>query len=86
MGCWHGMCMKCHGVKKLVVGALLLLNAFVWPKWLGIDGWVSFVALLMIIGGVLKLVKPTCPHCSGMMDMSASAKKMPAKMSGKKKK
>ena len=63
MECHHGMCGKCHGVKKLVVGALLLLNAFVWPQWLGVDGWVSFVAVLMVVGGFLMLVKPTCGHC-----------------------
>lgn len=86
MNCMHGTCMKCHGIKKLVVGALLLLNAFVWPKWLGVDGWVSFVALLMLIGGVLMLVKPTCPHCSSMPNMSSMDKMAGKKMPGKKRK
>ena len=68
MECHHGMCPKCHGVQKLVVGVLLLLNAFVWPMWLGLDGWVKFVAVLMVLGGVLKLVMPArCPHCKGEM-------------------
>jgi len=51
---------------KIVVGALLLLNGFVWPLWMGIDGWVKWLAVLMVLGGVLKLVMPTCPHCAAM--------------------
>jgi hypothetical protein len=59
------MCKKCSGVSKLVVGALLLMNAFVWPRWLGIDGWVSFVAVLFVIGGFVKLVVPNkCVACN----------------------
>ena len=63
MECHHGVCGKCHGLKKAVIGALLLLNALVWPQWLGVDGWVKWVAVLMVLGGVLMLVKPTCGHC-----------------------
>jgi len=60
-----GMCNKCHAICKLVTGALLLLNAFVWPKWLGVDGWTSFVAVLMILLGLVKLFVPNkCPHCA----------------------
>ena len=59
-----GMCHKCCGIKKLVTGALLLLNAFVWPMWLGIVGWVSFVAVLMVLGGAVKAWVPNkCPTC-----------------------
>ncbi|PIN74177.1 hypothetical protein COV20_01005 [Candidatus Woesearchaeota archaeon CG10_big_fil_rev_8_21_14_0_10_45_16] len=65
---------------KLITGALLLLNAFVWPLWLGVDGWVSFVAALMVLGGLVKLFVPNgCPHCRAM----SSGSMMPA--SGKKK-
>jgi len=58
-----GVCGKCHGVMKIVFGALLLVNAFLWPKWLGIDGWIAFVAALMVIFGLIKLLKPACGHC-----------------------
>jgi len=51
------------GLKKIVIGALLLLNAFVWPKWLGIDGWIQFFAVLLVLCGVVKLFHPVCPHC-----------------------
>ena len=75
----NGMCHKCGGVMKLVTGALLLVNAYVWPRWLGVDGWVAFVAVLMVLGGFLKLVMPnTCPHCHAMQcggDMPAPKKK-----------
>jgi len=56
--------MRCHGVKKLTFGLLLLLNGFVWPKWLGVDGWVAWLAVLLVLAGVLKLVKPMCGHCA----------------------
>ena len=42
------MCKRCHGVYKIVFGALLLLNAFVWPLWMGIDGWIKWLAVLMV--------------------------------------
>ena len=75
----NGMCHKCCGVMKLVTGALLLVNAYVWPRWLGVDGWVAFVAVLMVLGGFLKLVLPNkCPHCNAMQcggEMSAPKKK-----------
>ncbi len=51
---------KCIGMMKIVVGVLILLNAFVWPRWLGIDGWISFFAVLMILCGIVKLLHPSC--------------------------
>ncbi len=59
MTCYHGVCGKCHGVKVLVIGVLVLANAL-WP----FAGWAVFVGALLTLGGVLKLVKPTCGHCS----------------------
>ncbi len=56
------MC-KCKGVMKIVWGALLLLNAFLWPKWLGVDGWVAWIAVLMIVVGAVKLLVPPCQCC-----------------------
>ncbi|MBI2145470.1 hypothetical protein HYU18_04070 [Candidatus Woesearchaeota archaeon] len=49
--------------KHVIVGALLLLNAYVWPQWLGLDGWVKFAAVLLIVGGIVKYLVPYCPHC-----------------------
>lgn len=62
MDCCNGVCSKCYGLKKVVWGALLLLNVWVWPKWLGVDGWVSWIAVLLVIAGVLKVIKPSCGH------------------------
>ena len=74
------MCQKCHGISKLVVGALLLINAWLWPRWLGVDGWVSFVALLMVVGGFLKLVVPNkCASCHAMMGDKMMADKQAKK-------
>ncbi|MAG73272.1 hypothetical protein CL620_03090 [archaeon] len=77
------MCHRCCATSKLVLGALLLLNAFVWPQWLGLDGpksWISFIAVLMVIGGFLKLVVPNkCPGCAAKCGTSMPAKKMAPK-------
>jgi len=76
MGCCsHGMCGRCAGIWKLVTALLLLLNAYIWPQWMGIDGWVKWVAVLMVLGAVLKLVKPVCPHCAGMYEEPAKKKR-----------
>ncbi len=70
------MCKKCHGVYKLVFGALLLLNAYAWPRWMGVDGWVKWVAILMVVGGLVKLFVPNkCPHCHGMEVCAEPVKK-----------
>ncbi len=69
----HGMCGRCHGIYKVVFGALLLLNAFVWPGWLGIDGWVSWLAVLMVVGGLVKLLVPNkCPSCAALCAVPAA--------------
>ena len=47
------------GVKRLAWGLLLLLNAFVWPKWSGIDGWVAWVAVLLVLAGLRRILFPT---------------------------
>ena len=71
------MCKKCGGVYKIVFGALLLLNAFVWPLWMGIDGWIKWLAVLMVLGGALKLIVPNkCPGCASACgaDMKPASK------------
>ena len=69
------MCKKCHGVKKLVAGALILINAFLWPQWTGIDGWAAFIGVLFVLGGFLMLVVPTGKCC--MEACSMESKTMP---------
>ncbi|MBU0470864.1 MAG: hypothetical protein KKA62_02870 [Nanoarchaeota archaeon] len=53
-----------HGVKKIIIGVLLLLNVFVWPKWVGLDGWMAFIAVLIILCGLLKVLMPLCGYCT----------------------
>ncbi len=54
------MC-HCKGIVKIVVGLLLLLNAFIWPQWVDLTGWISFGAILLVIGGIALLFKGG--HC-----------------------
>lgn len=76
-------CGKCKGATKLVIGALLLLNAFVWPQWTDLTGWIAWVGVLMAVGGFLMLVVPNkCSRCNAMCSMP----KEPAKRSSSRKK
>ena len=59
MMCHHGMCGKCHAGKLLVLGVLVILNSM----WSFLD-WGLFIGALLVLGGLLKLVKPMCPHCA----------------------
>lgn len=58
------MC-HCKDIVKIVVGLLLLLNAFIWPQWVDLTGWISFVAILVVIWGIVLLFKPewNCNEC-----------------------
>ena len=56
--CMGGMCSKCHGSMKLVAGLLIWANAYFTYA----DPW-AFLGGLMVVGGLLKLAKPGCPHC-----------------------
>ena len=69
-------CKRCCGICSLVVGALVLANAFLWPKWVGVDGWVTFFGLLLVLSGFIKLVVPDkCPGCNAMAcDMKPAGK------------
>ncbi|MBS3168698.1 hypothetical protein J4216_06225 [Candidatus Woesearchaeota archaeon] len=65
----NNMCHKCCGVCSLIVGILILINMYLWPRWLGVDGWVTFFGVLAILGGLIKLLIPNkCPDCNVMMD------------------
>lgn len=66
-GCGSGMCSKCHGAKKIVLGAL----ALAWALWMPSLDWRLVLGGLLVVAGVLKLVKPSCGHC----DMPEKKKK-----------
>jgi hypothetical protein len=70
----QGYCYKCKGMIKSLIGVLLILNAFVWPRWNGIDGWFAFLGLLLILGGVWKSFLPGCT-CHKTCTPEAPAKK-----------
>lgn len=58
--CSDGMCVRCHGVKKLVLGVLVL----VWALWWSSLDWRLVLGGLLVVAGVMKLVKPLCGHCA----------------------
>jgi len=55
--CGHWVCGRWRPLKKLFFGLFLLLNAFVWPLWSGIDGWVTWAAVLLTVGAVVSLFR-----------------------------
>lgn len=57
--CYDGMCAKCHGVKKLVLGVLVLA----WAVLLPLLDWRLVLGGLLVLAGALKLAKPSCGHC-----------------------
>jgi MFS superfamily sulfate permease-like transporter len=58
--CCGGYCGKCSGWQTAVLGVLVLLNAFLWPKWSGFDGWVAWFGVLVLLYGVVTAIWPTC--------------------------
>ena len=74
-GCCGGMCGRCRAGKKVVGALLVLLNAFVWPLWAGIDGWIKWFAVLALLGGLVHLIKPNCGHCADECEVPEKGKK-----------
>ncbi|MBI2452193.1 hypothetical protein HYV50_03905 [Candidatus Pacearchaeota archaeon] len=56
--CCHGACPKCHAGMWLIIGIIFLINVY----WTFADWW-TLVAWLFVVFGVVKLIKPYCPHC-----------------------
>ena len=67
----EGLCHKCKGITLAVYGLVLIVNQYVmrWDPWL-------VLGTLLVLGGVMSLIKPTCPCNDGMMAKSSA--KMPA--------
>ena len=62
--------------KKLIMGLLLLLNAWIWPRWVGIDGWITWLAVLMTLFGLLGSFKTGwCSRGSSKVSSKKSVKK-----------
>ena len=47
--------MRWHGAKMLVLGLLVLANAY-WPT---VD-WVTFIGILLVVVGLMKMATPAC--------------------------
>lgn len=50
-----GMCHKCKGISLLVVGAVVIAN-----HYLDMVKWPLLIGALLVLGGVMKMVKPHC--------------------------
>jgi len=59
MTCMGGYCSNCRGGSLLVMGLLILANAY----WSFVQDWYVFFGGLLAIGGLLKMIMPNCPHC-----------------------
>ena len=56
--CSAGACARCLGGLWLVIGIVLLINAY-WPfaaPW-------TLVGYIAVVLGILKLIWPCCSHC-----------------------
>lgn len=59
----EGVCNKCMAGKIVVFGILVLVwNFYINGVWFGKD-WPTFIGILLVLKGLAKFVKPTCPHC-----------------------
>ena len=56
--CCGDVCHKCMAGKLIVIGAVLILVSL-YTTW---NIWVV-IGALFILKGILKWVKPQCPHC-----------------------
>jgi len=64
--CCGSVCAKCHSGQLVVFGVILIVNQL----YLGWDMWILLGGLI-VLKGLLKMAKPTCPHC----ETAAPAKK-----------
>jgi hypothetical protein len=83
-----GYCHKCRGMIMSLFGVLLMLNAFIWPKWTGTDGWLAFLGLLLMVSGVWKayINGCSCPKTATCSCKTDALKEAPAVHKGKKRK
>ena len=77
MGCETGCgcTSQCRSGKKLVLGALVIANAY-WGKF----DWPMFIGIVLVVLGAIKMMMPKCPcggssGCCGMEAMPSKKKK-----------
>jgi hypothetical protein len=61
-----------------LIGLLILINAFVWPQWSGVDGWIAFFGLLLVISSIFKAFMPGC-GCHHFAMPETASKEVPIK-------
>ncbi len=62
----EGMCHKCMGIKFLVLGLIFVGNYWALQNLNTGFNWWLLIGLLMVVGGIVKMVKPHC-GCKGMV-------------------
>ena len=54
----NGVCSKCSSGKYIITGIIVLVTAIYWIQYI----W-HIIGAMLILKGLLKWVKPFCPHC-----------------------
>ncbi len=65
----EGICHMCKGAKLVAVGLIVLANFY----WEFADWWL-LAGVLLVLFGLLKMVKPTCPHCKAPAKAAVAVK------------
>jgi len=55
-----GYCKRCRGMMMSLFGLLVILKVAILPRWLGPQGDVIFIGLLLILGGIWKSIATGC--------------------------
>jgi len=70
MGECCGYCSRCKGMSTIVLGVLVWLN-IVWWSW----DWWKLVGTLLLVGGLVRVFKPSCGCCEEGTCMPKKAEK-----------
>ncbi len=76
MGCCDGYCGKCCSMQTLVLGALVVAQAY----WGWFSSWGMFIGAMLVVYGAMRLIMPKCPcNKGGCCEGGVCAEEKPAK-------
>ena len=68
--CHDGFCAQCGARKYIIIGIIVLVTAIYWQPYI----W-HVLGVILILKGLLKWAKPSCPHCESSSTPMKKAKK-----------